>query len=89
MPHRPIKPNVNLEALLSGDLSKMTREEMYAGLTLLRTQTELLLEQIREEPYSVNENKELYDELELRHGGGFAQWVIDDLNRFNARKKSS
>jgi len=26
-------------------------------------------------------NDSLYQELELRYGGGFAQWVVDGLNK--------
>ncbi|MDD9900263.1 MAG: hypothetical protein OXT65_04730 [Alphaproteobacteria bacterium] len=36
---------------------------------------------VRFAPVRPAANDELYDELELRYGGAFAQWVVDRLNR--------
>ncbi|MDD9901199.1 MAG: hypothetical protein OXT65_09500 [Alphaproteobacteria bacterium] len=33
-------------------------------------------------------NDTLYDELEARYGGGFAQWVVDRVAHSTAREKA-
>ena len=80
-----------LETISSEDISKMSREEIQARLTVLRTHTELLLQQMKqktENSPSANKNADLYDQLELRHGCGFAQWVIDQLERYESMEES-
>ncbi len=37
--------------------------------------------QPQQQAFPMVANDTLYKELEMRYGGGFAQWIIDDLNR--------
>jgi len=77
-----------LRAVLSPNTSDMTRHEILRGIGLLRAQTDRLLEQMKKDAMAANENDSLYHELELRYGGGFAQWVVDGLNKLQANNKS-
>jgi len=40
-----------------------------------------LLQKIRKHAAAVNENDDLYYELEHRYGGGFAQGIVDGLKK--------
>ena len=83
------KRTVDLDVLFNGDISQLSQDELQAGVALLREHQERLLQQMKQTVTTANENQQLYEELEMRHGGGFAQWVIDDLARFHARQNGN
>ena len=60
------------ETTLSADPCNLAYPELQTGS---------LPQKITNHTMAVNENSNLYHELELRYGGGFAQAIVDGLNK--------
>lgn len=61
------------------DPAGISQYELLENLSILRSQTDRLLEQMKKDAVAANGNDTLYDELEMRYGGAFAQWGVDRL----------
>lgn len=67
----------NLEKAMTGEVGAMSDRELERCAGVLRTEAERLISgmKIANDIFS-----DMQEELELRYGGGFAQWVIDSVN---------
>ena len=68
-------------AVLSSKIYSMSYSELMRGSRLLQRQASPLLQQVSHQAAPVNSNEDLYQELELRYGSGFAQTIVDGLKR--------
>ena len=70
-----------LEAILARDIETLSHDELEDGACLLREEADRLMARIQQKQAANDTLEDLQDVLEIRYGGGFAQGMIDRLDR--------
>lgn len=68
-----------IEAILARDVETLSYDELEDGAFLLREEADRLMARIQQKQAANDTLDDLQDVLEMRYGGGFAQWVIDSI----------
>lgn len=72
-----------IEAILVRDVESLSTDELEDGASLLREEADRLMARIQQKQAAndmlPNIGDDLQGVLEMRYGGGFAQWVIDSI----------
>ncbi|NCC22353.1 MAG: hypothetical protein EOM26_07810 [Alphaproteobacteria bacterium] len=68
-----------IEAFLARDVESLSYDELEGGASLLRKEADRLMARIQQKQAANDTLDDLQDVLEMRYGGGFAQWVIDNI----------
>lgn len=68
-----------IEAILVRDVESLSTDELEDGACLLREEADRLMGRIQQKHAANDALEDLQDLLEMRYGGGFAQWVMDSM----------
>ncbi len=68
-----------IEAILAYDAESLSHDELEEAASLLREEADRLMARIQQKQAANDTLDDLQDVLEMRYGGGFAQWVIDSI----------
>lgn len=68
-----------IEAILVRDVESLSYDELEDGACLLREEADRLMARIQQKHAANDTLEDLQDLLEMRYGGGFAQWVMDRM----------
>lgn len=68
-----------IEAILARDVESLSYDELEDGASLLREEADRLMARIQQKQAANDTLDDLQDILEMRYGGGFAQWVMDGV----------
>jgi hypothetical protein len=68
-----------IEVLPACDARSLSDQELVEEAALLREEADHLIRHIRQKQAANDSLEDLQNVMEIRYGGGFAQWVIDRM----------